>query len=251
MLCMNAMVYAQEADSVSTRDSTQQKSNIIVDSAGTQPQKNNALSDTSNNTSTPKTKKPPYMRQFRIGVDIARIPMNFANPSKQGYELQLDYILRNNLYVVAETGYGRGNIDYSFLKYTANSTFVKFGVDKQILDIISDTDFDIAFIGIRYGAGYVRRNEATYLIENPFGGLVAGTIPAKNQLAHWGELNGGLKVEIWPKIFLGYNVRMRFLLNAKAFDELAPNYIAGYGRADAPTAFDFNFYLSYALRWKQ
>jgi hypothetical protein len=38
-------------------------------------------------------------------------------------------------------------------------------------------------------------------------------------------------------------------MNGSSFKDLAPLYIAGYGRGDKNSIFDFNMYLSYAIRW--
>lgn len=198
---------------------------------------------------TLKTPKLPYIHQFRFGFDISRIAFNIMYPSRQGYEIQADYALRGKLYLAAEAGLGKGTINYDNLKYTNNGFFVKFGVDNSFLDILSSSDFDMAFLGARYGVGIGKRSEATYFVPSPFGPSVSGSVPAQNFMVHWGELTGGIKVEFWKGFFAGYNLRMRFMLNPGVFKELAPNYIPGYGKGDKSVTFDFNFYISYALRW--
>jgi len=198
---------------------------------------------------TGKAPKPPYVHQFRIGFDISRIAFNLADKTKQGYEIQADYLLRNAIYLVAETGFGNGKVDYDNLQYDNSGYFFKFGVDKSFLDIVSKQDFDIGFIGARYGIGSGKRSEAAYFVASPFGPPAEGKVPRQNFIVHWGEITGGIKVELGKGIFAGWNARMRFLLNAGVFKELAPNYIPGYGKGDKSTSFDFNFYLSYAIRW--
>jgi hypothetical protein len=47
----------------------------------------------------------------------------------------------------------------------------------------------------------------------------------------------------------GWNVSARFMLNEKAFRDLSPVFIAGYGKGDKSVAFGFNFYVCYAIRW--
>lgn len=202
-------------------------------------------------TATQKKKepKPPYVHQFRVGFDLSRIAANIMFPSRQSYEIQADYLLRNNIYIVAETGYGTGKVDYENLKYSNSGYYFKIGVDKSFLDIVSAKDFDIGFIGLRYGAGPGKRAEATYSVPSIFGPPTMGTTPAQNYFVHWGEITGGVKVEIFKGIFLGWNGRMRFLLNPGVFKELSPAFIPGYGKGDKSTAFDINFYISYAIRW--
>ncbi len=198
---------------------------------------------------TEKAPKPPYEHQIKIGFDISRIAFNLMYPSRQSYEFQGDYLLRNDLYVNVETGYGKGEIDYYFLKYQTNSFFLKAGVQKLLVSRISKNDFDVVFIGANYAIGTGKRTEATYQVASAFGGIASGTVAPQNFTVHWGELVAGIRVEFLPRVFAGWNIRGKFLLNSGVFRELSPSFIAGYGKGDQTTSFDFNFYLCYALRW--
>jgi len=198
---------------------------------------------------TKKKDKPPYIHQLRIGADVSRIAFNLMYARRKAYEFQIDYALRGKSYLAAEAGFGSGKVDYDNLKYTTDGTFIRLGIDNSILDRLGVTDFDMAFIGARYGLGIGNRSEATYKVSTIFGGSAEGTVPASSYTAHWGEILGGIKVEIWNGFFAGWTARAKFLFNSGSFKELAPSYIPGYGPGDKSTAFDFNMYLSYTFRW--
>lgn len=196
-----------------------------------------------------KELKPPFVHQVRFGVDISRFAFNLMYPSKQAYDFQIDYALRNNVYAAAETGFGSGKVAYDKLNYKTNAYFIRLGVDKSFLNKIAATDFDIGFLGFRYGMGVGQRQAADFKINSPFGTQIEGTIPQQNFVVHWVEIVGGLKVELWKGVFAGWTGRGKFLLNSGVFKELAPNYIAGYGKGDKNSSFDFNFYISYSIKW--
>ncbi len=191
----------------------------------------------------------PYVHQLRIGFDISRIAFNLMYPSKTAYEIQVDYALKGKSYIAWEGGLGSGKINYDNLKYTNSGFFMRLGIDQSLMDRLHTFDFDNAFIGVRYGAATGKRNEAEYYVPSPFGQGSSGTIPAQNYFVHWGEITAGIKVEFWNGFFAGWNLRGKFLINSGVFKELAPNYIPGYGKGDKSTVFDFNLYISYALRW--
>lgn len=193
--------------------------------------------------------KTTYEHQIKIGVDISRIPFNILLKSRQSYEFQADYLLRKDVYINMEAGFGRGKIDFDFLKYTSNSFFVKAGIQQSRVGRISDKDFDVFFIGVNYGIAAGKRNEASYTITSIFGTTTEGSTSPDNFVVHWGEIVAGVRVEFLPRLFAGWNIRGKFLFNANTFKELTPNFIAGYGKGDKSTIFDFNFYLCYALRW--
>lgn len=196
-----------------------------------------------------KEPKLPYVHQFSIGYDLSSIIFNIVQPGSSSYEIAADYALRKNIFLAAETGFGNGSIDYDHLQYQTNSYFIRVGVNKSLLDKLTKHDFDIAFIGARYGIGIGQRSKADYFIPSPFGPDIPGHTDAQDFIVHWGELTAGIRVEFWKGVYAGWNVRAKFLLNPGVFEQLAPNYIAGYGKGDKSTTFGFNFYLCYALRW--
>jgi hypothetical protein len=192
----------------------------------------------------------PYLHQFRLGIDVLRIGFNLANPQTQGYNFSADYLLRSAWYLVADGGYGFGKIDYENLKYASNSVFIRLGGDKSLLVPVSDNDLDIVFFGFKYGLAYGQRGEVWYKINSLFGAEHTGTVEKDNFFAHWGEMNFGIRTEFWKGIYAGWNFRAKFLLNGKSFGQtVSPSYIAGYGRADKSTIFDFSIFLMYGIQW--
>jgi hypothetical protein len=175
--------------------------------------------------------------------------MNLLVNNRHSYEFIVDYSLPKELYLVLEGGFGGSNIDYPDLKYTSSNSFVKLGVDRSMLQRMFPADWDLLFVGIRYGLGIIRRNEATYVTTDQLWGTTTGTIAAKNMTGHWAELTAGLRVELFKGLFTGYTIRGKFLLNQGPFRELPPAYISGYGKGEKATVFDFNFYLQYGIRW--
>jgi len=205
--------------------------------------------DDSSTVAKKKEPKLSYEHQLRIGVDVARLATNFIDKDKIGYEVQFDYLLRNKNYAVFETGFGKNTVDYTNLKYNNNGAFFKIGLDKNVIDIVNDHDYDIFFIGVRYGMAFGKRDSVTFLVPSYFGPPSEGGKPAENYFIHWGEITLGLRVEIFKQVFVGWNARIKFLFNSGAFQELAPSYVPGYGAGDKSTVAGGNFYVNYAIRW--
>lgn len=197
----------------------------------------------------PKKKEMNSGHQLRINIDISRPVYNAAYKNRSSYELLLDYYLKNDIYAVAEAGFGNSDINYDNLKYTSKNPFFRLGVDKAIFPRTKPNDWGMALIGLRYGVAMVSRSEAYYTTDDGLGEITSGTIPGKNFTAHWFELTGGMRVELLKNTFAGWNVRAKFMLNPSSFGELKPAYIAGFGSGDKGSAFDFNFYIGYAFRW--
>lgn len=205
------------------------------------------IQPTTTDTTSSTPKKNMGTQQILVALDISKIAFNIAKPHIQNYEVQVNYNPGNKNNYVAEFGWGSGKVDYTFLNYTTQAGFLRIGLDRSLLGTQHSKDFDMAFMGFRYGAAYGSISDAWYQVSSPFGGSYPGTYDATNYFVHWGEITVGMRLEIWKKIFLGWNGRAKFLFNAGTFQQIAPNNVAGYGAADKTTIFDFNLYLSYAI----
>lgn len=194
----------------------------------------------------------PINHRLFIGMDIGRLAYNFYNLNNQSYDFQLCYNHNAKNYWTIESGFGRGKVDLDFLKYNADAMYLKFGMDRSLIDIRNERDFDIAFMGFRYGAAFGNRGAATYSIVSPFGNDVTGSIDAKTFFKHWGEITAGMRLEVQKRIHIGWVGRAKFAFNGNATTELTPSFIPGYGSGDKTTVFDIGLLLSYAIsEWKK
>jgi hypothetical protein len=189
--------------------------------------------------------------QVRLSFDVSRPVWNYFLTSRQSYEFAFDYYFKKDLYFVAEAGWGNATVDYIDLKYNTSNTFFRLGINKSLLKRQSSKDWDMGFVGVRYGLAPIQRSVASYIVIDSFWGSTAGTIPAKNMTLHWAEVTAGVNVEVWKGLFAGWTIRGKFRINKGDFKELPPYYVTGYGKGDKGSVFDFNFYLGYAIRWRR
>lgn len=203
-------------------------------------------------TAAQKKAKEPFERQGRVMLDISHPIGSFINPNQYDYEAYFDYNFWKDGFLVLETGYGGGKIDYENLKYKSSNIFFKIGVDKSMFTPIYKGDWDMVTVGARYGIGIGQRGDATFTIPNPFGGTTEGSVAAKNFVSHWFEITLGLRFELFPRLYTGWNARIRFNFTPDIFQgQVSPNFMAGYGQGDQATSFGFNYYIGYALRWQK
>ena len=206
--------------------------------------------DDASNAPSPKVAADSF-HQLRFGIDILKPVINAFLTSQRSYEFEVDYYLKKDMYAVAEGGWGSAEFNTDPLSYNSNNYFAKIGINKSMLARMSAKDWDLGFIGARYGFAPIHRGAANYTTKDAFWGNISGTIPADDMVAHWFEVTGGVRVELVKCLFAGWNIRGKFRLNQGRFKELPPSYIAGYGMGDKNSVFDFNFYINYAIRWKK
>jgi Domain of unknown function (DUF6048) len=205
--------------------------------------------DTTAADSSKVKKKDLAGHQLTIGVDLVNPVTNMLQSYKYGYEFEADYYMRHEFYAVAEGGWGGSTANYSDLQYNTTNFFARFGFNKAMLVRDRPNDWDMMFIGLRAGYANITKGTANYTITDSTWGNVSGTRRETDINAVWLELTGGMRVELLRNFFAGWNIRGKFMMNERSFQNDAPLFIAGYGKGDKNSAFDFDLYLSYAIRW--
>lgn len=184
---------------------------------------------------------------YRIGIDLFKPITGLFQQGNSSYEMQLDVYYSKSINLVTELGFGTAKTNNDYLNYSSNNTFLRLGVDHPFFTPDFLGDKDNAFIGLRYALSRVHRNPASITIYDPLWGPASSSIGSQNFMAHWIELTGGFRLEVKKNIFLGWNMRMKSLINPNSVQKFPPPYLAGYGRGDRNTQVDFNLYLLYGL----
>jgi len=182
--------YCQEVDSFTNNKSNRfsKKDSLPNDSVGLH-------SNADSSIKVSKKHKPSFERQLRVMVDVFNPLRTVINPNNYTFEINSDYNLWKDAFLVLEAGYGGGKINYDNLKYQSKNGFVRLGIEKSFFDPLYNDDRDMVTLGLRYGMAIGKRGAAEYTIPNPFGGVTTAQTSEKNFFTHWGEATMGLRFE--------------------------------------------------------
>lgn len=105
------------------------------------------------------------------------------------------------------------------------------------------------FIGFRYAVAYSQYS----LLGVPFAGgywnePYMRSYINQSSLAHWVELNGGLRVELTPWLSAGWSLRFKKLLGSLNKEWAVSPLIPGFGWRDKPSA-DLALWINWKLPW--
>jgi hypothetical protein len=183
----------------------------------------------------------------RIGFDLAKIPPYFLSPQKQGFELSLDAELLVNLYPVVEIGRSRFTFESDNYDHYCIGSYFRVGFDYNILAYYNEIPYDMGFIGLRYGYSDLTYRTDNITIHDSYWGNFSGSIPEAQMDAHWLEITGGLRTEVFSNFFMGWTVRGKFMLNKTEPALLYPNEIAGYGKGNRKSLLGVSFSVFYKI----
>jgi hypothetical protein len=183
----------------------------------------------------------------RIGLDLAKFLYYFSDPAEYGAEISVDFEVYKNIYPVVELGYSNMSDSTDLFEYASSGSYGRFGLDYNVLSM-KDRSIHHAFtVGARYGLSLFTQRAENMYIENGYWGDLLLDSYESSPRGHWIELVGGIKAEVLPNLFLGWLVRVKFLLNCDMDPNVTPALVPGYGNAAKSRGFGFSYSIYYKI----
>lgn len=188
---------------------------------------------------------------IRVGVDLSRPARAFYDKDFKGIELVADYRLSKKVYAAAEVGTVDYRVEDDLIDFTTKGSYIKLGFDYNSYENWLDME-NMIYTGIRYGFSSFSQNLNAYTVYDT-NDYFPDVVVRPNQKfsglsAHWVELIGGLKAELYDNLFLGVSVRLNILITDKKPENFDNLYIPGFNRTyDGNFGVGFNYTLSYFI----
>lgn len=188
---------------------------------------------------------------IRVGADISRLARSFYESDYRGFEIVGDYRLSKKIFIAGEIGNEDRTDNESQLSYTTKGSYFKAGFDFNAYDNWLDME-NMIYAGMRYSISTFSQQLNSYDIYNTNLYFGENTLTPNQKFdgltAHWIEVVAGVKAEIFRNLFLGFSVRLNYLVSnqkPEGFDNL---YIPGFNRTyDGNFGAGFNYSVSYFI----
>lgn len=205
------------------------------------------------NAQTKDTAKVSYPERYglRLGVDLHKIARTFYEKDYRGFEVVGDYRFTKKIFLAGELGNENKTIEDDRLNFTTKGTYFKVGFDYNSFENWLDME-NMIYVGMRYGVSSFSHTLNTYKIYDPtnYYGETIITSGAKfdNLNASWVEVIGGIKAKLFNNLYLGFSVRLNYLVSNKKPADFDNLFIPGYNRTyDGKFGAGFNYTLSYFI----
>jgi hypothetical protein len=197
---------------------------------------------------------------LRVGADISKLILSFADEDYTGLELVGDYRLTQKLYLAAEIGNETKKQDETLLNtllydYETSGSYIKAGVDVNTYTNWYGMNNAIT-IGGRYAFASFTQTLNDYSLYETNQFFNEEFLPGENPnrefsglSASWLEFVVGAKVELFANIFVGMSARLGFLIT-NTEDEQFPNlWIPGFNKVTDGSNFgvNYNYSISYFI----
>ncbi|MEM9001320.1 MAG: DUF6048 family protein [Bacteroidota bacterium] len=198
---------------------------------------------------------------LRIGVDISRPVLSFADEDYTGFEIVGDYRINESLWLAAELGNEErsrienlSNID--IYDFTTSGSYLKLGADYNTYQNWYGMSNSIT-LGGRYAIASFSQTLNEYRIFdsnryfNPDGFIVGSTEAEEfsSLNATWLELVIGLKAELFSNIYVGMSIRLGHLITNTEEDRFPNLWIPGFNKVtdNSKWGVGYNYSISYFI----
>jgi hypothetical protein len=193
----------------------------------------------------------PERYGLRVGVDLHRLSKSFYDNSYQGFEAVADYRLTKKIYLAGEFGNEDKTVDDDRLNFTTKGSYFKVGFDYNSFENWLDME-NMIYVGMRYGVSSFSQTRNSYKIYDPtnyYGETIITTAEKFEGLnASWIEIIGGVKAELFSNLYLGFSVRLNYLVSNKQPENFDNLYLPGFNRTyDGKFGAGINYTLSYFI----
>ena len=196
-------------------------------------------------------KKYPERYGLRVGVDLHRLAKSFYDDNYKGLEVEAAYRLTKKFYIAGEIGNEEKTVDDDRFNFTASGTYFKAGFDFNSYENWLDME-NLIHIGLRYGVSTFSQQLNSYKIYDPTNFYGVNTVYPNQKFsglnASWIEVVGGVKAKMFNNVYLGFSLRLNYLVSNKRPENFDNLYIPGFNRTyDGKFGAGFDYTLSYFI----
>lgn len=183
-------------------------------------------------------------RSLSIGAEITGPALYATDRSKYNFEGHLSYRLNYKYYLVVEPGYSGFNYEKYNYTYHSHGIYIRMGTDIGMLKPVASKINHFAGIGLRYGLSLFRQATPSISFDNYWGGIE--TAVEENFVhAHFIELQGSVKAELFRNFLIGWAVKLRTAVYSSGKNGEKAIYIPGMGTTDSFIAPAVSYYIIY------
>jgi hypothetical protein len=192
---------------------------------------------------------------IKVGFDIYG-PANYLinkknsddnkNLSIEGY---VAYDRDSKKTYVLEAGFQDFKYSQYNYSYLSKGAFIRGGVDFNVIKPFQAAGKYYAGVGLRYGLSLYNSEVPSFKHYN-YWGTATGSVASSVHLAHFIEINPGIKTEIFKNVSIGWNIRLRLIIYRGTGKDFKPVSIPGFGNGAKSFSPGINYYIIFNFPYK-
>jgi len=189
------------------------------------------------------------IKGIRFGYDLTRPALKYFEPERKGFEVSVDYEVKQNYYLTLEYGQQEVNLSKPGFSYSSDGNYGRMGLDYNFSKKKKEVDhYEMVFGGLRYGfATYSHLAEDIIMTENYWGVQTIDELQGNDISAHWFEVVAGIRGELFKNFFMGWSFHGKVMIWQKQGSTLYAYKIPGFGAGNKKAQLGFNYSIYYRI----
>ena len=202
----------------------------------------------------------PKVKQFQgdvfrglsVHADIGSPIISLLGGYARSYEVQLDVNIYRRIYPIFEVGYATAKKEaMSGIVYDTKAPFFRVGLNYGLLKPFKDDGSarsvkSYPFVGLRYAMSPITYSLSNVEIKDEYWETsVVEQFANTTKYAGWLEVVGGVRVDLFKGLTMGWSVRLKTLLHTTT-DKSYVWYVPGYGKSSGMGVM-FNYTIGYTF----
>jgi hypothetical protein len=192
----------------------------------------------------------PIPLKIKIGMEVSGPAIYYTDKNILNTEGYISVDLDEKHSAVLAAGY----LDYKYSQYNYyylnNGSFVRIGMDFNLLKPDKSLGKYYAGIGLRYGLSRFSSEIPSFEKQN-YWGTASSSIPRKINWGNFIEVSPGVRAEIFNHFSVGWSISLRMLLYTNTGKDLRPVYFPGYGNGTKTISSGLNYFIVWNIPFKK
>ena len=186
-----------------------------------------------------------------IGVNLVEPVTAIFNNERTGISFLSRVSFKNDIFFFGEVGFENISFKKERYNYDSNGSFLKIGMEKDMLKKKDIGKNDNLLIGLKYGYAFQEQGVSNLLIINGYWDDYTGRFRTYTVSSHYAELSFGPRMELFKNFFVGWSFHIRATFYRNNPDILDPYIIPGYGNGKNRFNGAFSYNVEYLIPWKK
>jgi hypothetical protein len=192
----------------------------------------------------------PFPLKIRIGIEVVGPAKYITDKNVLNTEGYISVDLNEKRSLMLAAGY----LDYKYSQYNYSylnrGTFMRIGMDFNLLSPDKSAGKYFTGIGLRYGLSRFTTEVPTYEKTNYWGERIS-SIPSTTYWGHFLEASPGVRAEIFNHFSIGWSVSIRMLLYTTTGNDLRPINFPGFGNGTKTVSTAISYFLVWNIPYKK
>ncbi len=186
-------------------------------------------------------------KNLMLEVDVAPSIQYLFSDNVYSQQVNIQVNWKNKYFPVLKFGFTKAQKTTDNAGFKGSGFFTKVGLDfnllKNVLENKELNNYALGGVVIGY-SGFSYSLENQQIKDDYWGGSKPVEVKDVYDNKFWVELNAGLRVPVYKKIYMGWSVQRKFLITRDKQGEISSWYIPGFGKNNTSN-WGFNYIIGY------